>query len=110
MLLQLLGHQRLLLGFQGASELDLRVKKEEIVQVQEKLLEKVECSEELGKVCCRTCPNVLCLQLKTGESDEDEILVEEISPLQSGVSAVSLYSDAESTETSNCLAMRSGST
>lgn len=62
--------------------------KEEIAQVEAKLLTGVDSSEERNMSWCRTCPNVSLLQLKKGKYGNDDIVLKERFLLQSGVPAL----------------------
>lgn len=87
-LFQQVGYQRLVSRFAVSSDVDLKEKKEEIRQAQEKLLKTVEGSDELDMSWWRTCTDVSLLQFKsTGCEEEDEIGEREGIYLQSGVSA-----------------------
>lgn len=81
----MLEYQRLISWFFVASNIDLREMIEEIAQTKEKLVERMDRSEELNMSWWRPFMDVSLLQGKKGGCQEDKIVVEELFLLQSRV-------------------------
>lgn len=82
-----------------ASDSDLREKKDEIMQAEDKLLKTVSRCEKLEMSQWRRCTDVSFLQFKERELKKNEIFVGERSSLQIEVFTDQDYSDEESVKT-----------
>lgn len=77
MMFQLPVFQKCISGFHVASYIDLREKKGEVAQAQQKLVKRVECMEVLEISWWRICADVSLFQFKECERKEEKIVAEE---------------------------------
>lgn len=73
---QMLWYERLAVGFLMSTDVKITVKKQDILQIEKKLLENGESSEELDVSRCEASVDVNCLRYNECERQEEETLKE----------------------------------
>lgn len=96
---QVLYFQGLVSSFSVANNVDMYENEEEIAQARVRLLKRMDHNGELETLWWWTSADISVLKFKESEREEDGIVVEGCSLLQSSVTAVRGYSAEECTET-----------